>query len=318
MKLFDGLSDRVLLLDGGMGSTIEDCGVDVRNDLWGAYCFVSAAGRDVNRQVHARFVAAGADILTANTHNVTLEACRSFLANNEPVLDRIPPEITSRSGEERVAAFQDWLLEQAIADARAASPTGRPVRVAGCVGSVEPEGAYATESDLTPEEAARRLAPVVQAHRRLGVDLFIFETLTTREEIQGVARLSEEMELGGFAVGLTCGEDGRTLGGVSMAESVAILRDAGPAIHFVQCTPFQLAMAALEPLVDALASDEITGVYANDGRVWKDRHWHGERRSPAAYSAEARRWRDAGARVIGGCCGTGPEHIEALRAALLA
>ena len=191
-RLLAGAPDRVVLLDGGMGSTVEDCGVDVRNDLWGSYCFVSAKGREVNRQVHARFAAAGAEILIANTHNVTLEACHGFLLQAEGKAISLPAEVTSRTGEEKVAAFQDWLLEQAIADARAAVPGGRDMVVAGCVGSVEPGGAYATESGLTPEQGARLLAPVVQAHRRIGVDLFVFETLTTREELESVARLAGE------------------------------------------------------------------------------------------------------------------------------
>jgi homocysteine S-methyltransferase len=45
-------------------------------------------------------------------------------------------------------------------------------------------------------------------------------------------------------------------------------------------------------------------------------YWHGERVSPEEYAAEAVKWRDRGARIIGGCCGTGPEHIAALKEAL--
>ena len=60
----------------------------------------------------------------------------------------------------------------------------------------------------------------------------------------------------------------------------------------------------------------VPGVYANDGRIWREARWHGSRLAPEDYAAHAARWRELGARVIGGCCGTGPQHIAALRDAL--
>ena len=159
--------------------------------------------------------------------------------------------------------------------------------------------------------------PELQVRRSSGVDLIIFETLTTRSELEGVARLARKHEVGDFAVGLTCGTGGKTLAGVSMAEAADILGDAKPLVHFVQCTHHDYVNAALEPLQEKLGSGETVGVYANDGRVWKGRRWHGERILPGEYAEQAITWKRAGARVIGGCCGIGPEHVDALRAALL-
>ena len=148
------------------------------------------------------------------------------------------------------------------------------------------------------------------------MDLLLFETLTTDTEIEGLPLLLRE---GGFppvGVGLTCGEDGRTLGGVTIAEAVSTLLPASPAAFFVQCTAHDLVLPVLEALVFEVGDRAVVGVYANDGRKWVDMIWRGDRTSPERYAADAVRWRDAGARIIGGCCGTGPEHVAALRAAL--
>lgn len=305
-------SDNVILMDGGMGSAIEDRGISVRSAMWGSYCFVETYGREVNDQVHREYIAAGAEILITNTHNVRRSKCAEFLTHID--IKMLPEHITDVPDADRPSAFHQWIHDLAVESARRAIPNGADIAVASCVGSVEPLGPYAQESQISSEEACRRLEPELLLRRRAGVDLIIFETLTTRSEIEGVARLSHEHDLGDFAVGLTCGPDGKTLAGVSMQEAVDLLGEARPLVFFIQCTPFQHVQPALRQLVAALGPEQYAGVYANDGRVWKDRRWHGERTTPQRYAEEASAWKQIGARVIGGCCGTGPAHISALQA----
>ncbi|HIF00961.1 MAG TPA: hypothetical protein EYG03_03315 [Planctomycetes bacterium] len=101
-----------------------------------------------------------------------------------------------------------------------------------------------------------------------------------------------------------------------MNQVADILGDAKPLIYFVQCTRYDYVKAALEQLQAKLQQTDMTGVYANDGRIWKDRKWEGERTSPKTYAEEAITWQQMGVRVIGGCCGIGPEHIAELRSTL--
>ncbi len=286
----------VVLMDGGMGTTVEDRGADVRNELWGSAVFLTPEGRALNDRVHREFVEAGARIVIANTHSASLEACRAWCRR---VPEDGPPE-----------DLLDRVLRAAVAGARRAAPEGSGIRVAAGLGSVE--GPYARESRHSPEEVARALEPQVRALRDLGIDLLLFETLTTREEIRGVAALARELGPFSFGAGLTCGGEETTLAGVSMEEAADILLPAGPEAVFVQCTPYHAVMRPLPRLVRALGDRAEPGVYANDGRTWDGTLWHGERTSPETYAREAVRWREAGARIIGGCCGTGPEHIRAL------
>jgi homocysteine S-methyltransferase len=281
----------VVLMDGGMGSSVEDRGVPVRNALWGSHALLTDEGRAINDALHEEFVAAGAEIAIANLHNASLEACRAF------------------AGEDDAEALLARISRLGIESARRAGPR----LVAAGLGS--PEGPYATESRWTSEENRARTEPQVRAFREAGVDLVLFETLTTAPEIRAAAALAADLDLA-FGGGLTCGEDGRTLAGVPMAEAAAILGDASPQALFIQCTRYDLVLRALETLLPVLPEGCAPGVYANDGRAWIDMRWHGDRVTPEAYAAEALRWRDAGARIIGGCCGTGPEHVAALAAAL--
>ncbi len=303
--------ERPILMDGGMGSMIEDRGIDVRNEIWGSYCFVDSQGRTINNQLHAEYVSAGAQSLIANTHTIRLARCVAFLETIAD--DELPTCVAEVDKLRRPEAFHRWLHEQAVDSAKQAVPSGDQVAVASCLGSIEPLGAYARESQISSEEACRRFVPELQTRRNSGVDLILFETLTTRSEIEGVARLAREQDIGDFAVGLTCGSGGQTLANVTMAQVADILGDAQPMIYFVQCTRYDYVKAALEQLQENLTQTDITGVYANDGRIWKDRKWEGERTSPTTYAEEAITWQQMGARVIGGCCGTGPEHIAELR-----
>lgn len=291
--------DRVVILDGGMGTMVEDRGVPTTSWLWGSTALMTARGRAINDAIHREFVAAGAEVLIANTHNTTLECCRQFLAEHGRDTD--------------TPADRDLhclLLEHAFASARRAVPEPATVAVAGCISN--PEGAYAASSEMSPGDAQAFYEWELRARSKHEPDLVILETMSTRAELLGAAAACASAEGVAVAFGLTCREDGRTCFGVDMREAVEILLPARPCIWFVQCTRYDIVDAALAELSAAVPDGAVLGVYANDGRIWRGRRWHGERLSVETYLAAAKRWRDRGARVIGGCCGTTPDHIAAL------
>jgi len=296
----------VVLMDGGMGTALEDRGIHCQSSLWSSFSLLTEEGREATDRLHEEYLAAGAEILIANTHNASLSACRDYLAGDGPSVD-LPADLDGVAPE----VFLARLHRRALMGVRRAIPEGADIVVAAGVGSAE--GPYATSSHLSPDEAAAWLRPQVDVIRDLDVDLLLFETLTTASEIEAVASLAAEPGFPPFGAGLTCGEDGKTLAGVTMAEAWALLREAGPTAAFVQCTRFDFVNRALAGLVEAAAGQCVPGVYANDGRVWEGRVWSGERVTPEEYAVAAVGWRDAGARIIGGCCGTSPEHVVELR-----
>ena len=107
----------------------------------------------------------------------------------------------------------------------------------------------------------------------------------------------------------------RLLSGESLGEALVAVVPLGPEVVFANCAPPPVILAALRELREL--TDLATGGYANIGHVDDVVGWSpddtitGERY--AAYAAE---WLDLGARVIGGCCGTRPEHTAALRGML--
>jgi homocysteine S-methyltransferase len=313
-ELLSRSDDEVVLLDGGTGGSLDDRGVDVRSDLWSSVTLLTEEGREATRRLHADFFAAGADVVIANVHNVCPDTCRSFLHDEALESYEIPTDVLAAFGDERAALFLAWLEEVGLDVLASALPTDRDVVLAAGIGSQEP---WATGTARTGADVEAGLGPCARALRTRPETWLLFETVSTPPELEAVAALARTGELGDFGVGITCGEDGRSWGGIPMADVVAALDGTGLAALFVQCTRYDWAGTALERLLEALAGardlDAVPGVYANDGRSWVDRRWQGERISPAAYADAAEGWRAAGARIIGGCCGTTPEHVAELR-----
>lgn len=299
----------VTVLDGGMGSTLEDEGLDVRNPLWGSAALLTAQGRALNDRVHREFAAAGAQLAIANTHNASLGAADAFLRQRG--LSALDPflaaELSAAPPSERAFELMRWVNREAVESARSAAPGAM---IAACLAS--PDRPYAEAPSLTAEEVESRLLPQLEVLEGIGPDLLFFEMLTTRSDLEGVARLMERGIRRPVGIGLVAGADGATLGGASMEEAVDRLLPGSPLVLFIQCTRYLLVDRALERLAEAVDGRALLGVYANDGRTWSGQHWSGERVPPEIYAEHAARWRAAGARVIGGCCGTGPAHVAAL------
>lgn len=315
-ELISQSGNKTIIMDGGMGTTTEDRGVNTHTSLWGSFAFVTPEGRKINDEIHRDFVTAGAQVLIANTHDAFRSACRDLLNRADIDTLNLPPMLTN-DREKQVDAMHSYIIRSAVESARAAVPAGRKVAVATCIGSMDLP--YATESSVSAETVAQLLQPEIEQRIATDGDILIFETLTTFDEIKGTANAVRNSDVSNFAVGFTCGADGRTLGGVSLNEAVELFAENRPQVFFVQCTRFDLVEQALAELNKALAPDDIVGVYANDGRDWvhaKMQWTTCERIAPELYAQNALKWREAGARIIGGCCGTSPEHIAMLKTCL--
>lgn len=308
--------ERILILDGGMGTVVEDRGIDIQNPLWGSYALLSPEGRNINNRIHAEYVEAGADVITANTHNLFVSACGKFIEKHGNELPRLGFLLEQAALAEQPSLLHKHLLQTSVDSARSAIPSGNQVLLATCIGSVD--APYATESSVAVEEVAAVLEIEIKARQALDAELILIETLTTIDEIKGAALALERCKPVTVGIGLTCGSDGRTLGGVAVLKACEILTPANPAACFIQCTRFDLVETALDELISTVDSDVIPGVYANDGRGWDHikMEWTGERITPDEYAAQALKWKEMGARIIGGCCGTGPEHIRKLKEVL--
>jgi homocysteine S-methyltransferase len=149
-----------------------------------------------------------------------------------------------------------------------------------------------------------------------GVDLIMVETMPTVAEAE--IALRGAVETGRPAtVGFVCampgpGEPVRLLSGETLNDAVAQVSPLAPAAIFVNCAAPPVITAALRELHE-LTTTPI-GAYANVGHADDERGWSPDGRiTGERYAEHAAEWITLGARVVGGCCGTHPEHTAALR-----
>ncbi|MGH7439986.1 MAG: homocysteine S-methyltransferase family protein [Polyangiaceae bacterium] len=270
---------EVTVLDGPMGTELLRRGVATPVPVWSAAALESDP--NVVANVHRDYAAAGAVVHTTNTF-------------------RTQPRVFGDRWED--------LARTAVRLARESVPGGH--RVAGAVAPIE----ECYRPDLSPglrgREDHRRVARLLAAE---GVDLLLCETFAHPAE---TCVAVEECVATGLPtwVALTAGPDSSLLSPEAMRRIARDCVHGGASAVLVNCTPATQTL----PFVEALASIGVAfGAYANAGAAREGLGWSADpAEASRAYARLARTWLDAGATIVGGCCGTGPAHIEALRAVL--
>ncbi|WP_433872596.1 homocysteine S-methyltransferase family protein [Saccharopolyspora sp. CA-218241] len=283
-----------ILLDGGTATELHRAGVSLREPWWTSRVLLTGEKRALLRDVHRSFIAAGAEVITANTFRCNLRTLR-------------------RAGLD--AAGLGWMVHAAVGVALAArAESAAAPLVAGSVAPVE--DCY--RPDLAPPDDDMR-----DEHRwlttelvRAGVDLVLIETMNTVREAR--IALEAAQEAGARAwVGFACRADGRLLSGEDLGAAARAVEDAGAEAVLVNCT----APAAMERCLAALsaACSGPIGASPNlEDRTGVPPRTPVDRPLPTALDAEgfaelADRWRtEHGLRIVGGCCGTTPAHLAAL------
>jgi S-methylmethionine-dependent homocysteine/selenocysteine methylase len=276
-----------LLLDGATGTELERRGVPCVLPLWSAGALRGAA--EVVQAIHRDYVRSGADIITANTFRTnprTLAA--AGLAGEGAELNRVALEL-----------------------ARAAVG-GRDVLVAASVAPAEdcyhPERVPA-ESELRSEHEL-----FMTWLAAAGPDLVWIETMNNVGEARSAARSAAAAGLP-LAVSFVVAETGELLSGEPLEAGVAAIEEHDPLAIGLNCVP-PTGMRRLLPRLRR-ATNRPVAAYAHIGNPVPIRGWSiYESPTPAEYAERAREWLEEGAQVVGGCCGTTPEHISAIRQVL--
>lgn len=283
---------ELVLLDGALGSELERRGVPTPYPLWSAQAILDAP--DVLRQVHEDYARAGADVLAAATFRTT-------------------PRYIAKAG--RPAGDADRLTEAAIrlaAEGRDRAAAGRPVWIGGSLGPLE--DCYRPE-DAPPREAMER-EHADQARRlaRAGADLLLLETFNRIDEALAAAAAARETGLA-FTVSFVCIGGATLFSGESLADAIRAIEPLEPAAVLVNCTPLDETAACLE--VMSRTTHLPFGGYPNAGVVDPSGAWRFDPEvTPARFAGILKEWLRIGAQVLGGCCGTTPDHIRALRESL--
>jgi S-methylmethionine-dependent homocysteine/selenocysteine methylase len=275
----------LVLLDGPLGTELERRGLPLPAPMWSARALVEAPL--LIGQVHADYAEAGAQVHTANTFRTT------------------PRALAATEWASRWRA----LLRLAVRLCRESVPEG--ARVAGSLAPLED----CFSPQLTPPDDAltREHGELARALAEAGCDLLLVETMPTLKELRAATEAAAATGLPTWA-GVTLGPRGDFFDADGVRAAARIAADAGAAAFLVNGTAPTLPSTLLESLAESAARPATLalGAYANtifEGGV----EWPPER-----YVEEARRWRQSGASILGGCCGTTPRHIAALRRELSA
>lgn len=298
----------IRILDGGMSRELQRLGAELKQPEWSALALINAP--DIVRQVHAEFIEAGADVVTTNSYAL------------------VPFHI----GEERFRKEGASLIALSGRLAReAADASGRKVTVAGSLppifGSYEPQNFDASRVQDYLGVLVENLDPFV--------DVWLGETLSLIAEgeavRQAVAKTGKP-----FWISFTLDDDTAQVNGAEpklrSGETVRAAAEwaagSGAAALLFNCSKPEVMKAAVETAATTFkekdASLEI-GVYANafegeQGETAANEGLHSTRAdlTDDIYSRFACTWADAGATMIGGCCGIGAAHIHKVAGALRA
>lgn len=294
-----GPAGRVLRLDGAVATELRAAGIPIGPPWWTTAALLTARGRAALRAVHRRHLAAGAQVVTANTFRCNARALRA-------------------SGVD--ATGRERLVRLAVAVARAAgraAADGAPI-VAGSMAPVE--DCY--RPDLVPDGARLRAEHgwLARSLVRCGVDVVLIETMNTAREAR--VALERVLAAGGRAwVSFVCVDGARLLSGERLAPvAAAVLADGAEAV-LVNCTTPADTETCLRAL-RAAVTGRIGGYPNLEDRRRVARWTHVDQVFPEAlppdrFGALAARWCDEfGATLLGGCCGASPRHIAALRDAV--
>lgn len=283
-RLFAG--GHVLLCDGAMGTMLFERGIAI-----GRCCDeLNLSQPETVTGVHVAYVQAGAEIVETNTFGAN-----AFRLARHGLREKV--------GEINLAGVR--IARECVAE--------KLVRVAGAIG---PLGVRLERGEIGLDEGRAAFAEQICALAEGGADLLIVETMMSLAEAGEAIRAAQEVASGlRLVVMMTVGEDGRCLDGASAEMAAARLTELGADAVGCNCSygPASV-LGAIERMRGAtrlpLAAMPNAGLPQEvEGR---NRYMV----SPEEMAIYARRLVEAGAGLVGGCCGTTPEHTRAMRAAL--
>jgi len=271
---------EVMVMDGGTGSEAQRRGLPTGPMTWSADALV--ASPDVVQAIHEDYLGAGAEIIVTNTFATSRTVLElGGLADRTAELNRLAVKLARQARD------------------------NHPERDAIVAGGV---AAVTTNFDPIISDFGEQTALLAEA----GVDAIVLEMVTCVEDVENAVAAAVSTGLPVWA-GLSChvadgelhlGVRGRPHGQVS--DAVAAAEANGASVVFVMHTPVEDTEVALREA--RRFSSLPLGAYANvDSR---------NPTTPLDYLSFAQRLVEAGARIVGGCCGTTPEHVRVLREGL--
>ncbi len=319
-QLHRALKDRILILDGGMGTLIQshklqeadyrgDRFADYHLDIAGNNDLLSITQPEIIRDIHNAYLEAGADIIETNTFNATR------LSQSDYDMSALAHEINVESA--RVA--------REAADAISAKEPDKPRFVAGVIGptsrtcSISPDVNDPGARNVTFDELVDNYLEATDGLVKGGVDLIlietIFDTLNAKAAVFAVKKYFEReaLELPIMISGTITDASGRTLSGQTTEAFYNALAHAKPISIGLNCA---LGAKELRPYIKELSRIAECHVSAHPNAGLPNEFGEYDE-TPEQMVAVVEEFAESGfINIIGGCCGTSPDHIRAIAEAM--
>ena len=314
--LYSLLKQRILLLDGGMGTMIQRHNLseadfrgerfkDWPQDIKGNNDILVLTQPDVIAGIEREYFAAGADIIETNTFNAT------SIAQADYGMEGLVFDIN-------LAAAQ---IARGLADEFTQLTPNKPRFVAGVLGptnrtaSISPDVNDPGFRNVKFDELVEAYLEAIDGLVEGGVDLLmvetIFDTLNAKAAVYAIEKYFDDnnMRLPVMISGTITDQSGRTLTGQTTEAFYNSLRHAQPISFGLNCA---LGPDLLRPYVEEMSriSETFVSVHANAGLP---NAFGGYDLTPEDMAVNIKEWAESGlVNIVGGCCGTTPEHIRAM------
>lgn len=315
-RLVKLLDERILVLDGAMGTMIQSCNLsetdfrgqrfkDHPGDLKGNYDLLSLTQPEIIKEIHHAFLEAGADIITTNTFTATAVSQSDYQTENlAHELNKTGARIAGEVVEEIEKKYP-----------------GKPRFVAGSLGptnrtlSISPDVNNPGYRDITFDEMAKAYFDAVAGLMAGGVDILlietIFDTLNTKAAIYAIKNYFQQYRITCpiWISGTITDASGRTLSGQTVEAFWYSVAHAEPLIVGINCA---LGAKELRPHIQTLASEAhlYTSIHPNAGLPDEMGQYND---TPQYMASIIKEFAESGfVNIVGGCCGTTAEHIRAI------
>jgi homocysteine S-methyltransferase len=240
-------------------------------------------------EIHREYLAAGASVITTNSFGANALKFASF------ALESKVAEINRRAAS---------LAREAVTEA------GKQAWVAGSVGPLGVSGSDAEARGIDREALFRgQIAALLEG----GCDLILLETFQDPGELSLALRIAKSLGTKPVITLIASPESGRLPGGAWVGDLLETLGNEGADLVGLNCVNGPQAMLRL---VEKIAPTRPLAVYPNAGRPSYQEGRISYGTTPEYFADLGRRMVESGAALVGGCCGTSPQHIKALSAAL--
>jgi methionine synthase / methylenetetrahydrofolate reductase(NADPH) len=285
--LLERLDKGLLLGDGAMGSLLYEHGIPYSE----CYEELNVTRPELIQEIHRNYILAGAQVIETNTFGGNrYRLAEHGLANK----------------------VREFNLNGAKLARQTRDISGEPVLIGGSIGPLAQN--FGPSGSLTWENAQSAFREQIEALMEGGVDFLLFETFTDFHELSQAIMVARSVSDFPIVAQAIFTEEGRMFSGQEPEEFMQKMQELGADVIGINCHMGpQGSLTILEKLANAAGNFPYLSVHPNAGLPVRVRGRYYYEANPEYFAGYVSKFLDLGIKYVGGCCGTTPEHIAAMR-----